>query len=141
MSGDAAAALPLFKRAVAIDPDFAIAHARLGIHYSNVGEWTLARESTLKAYRLRDRASQVEQFWIDTFYDRQVTGNLERQQQTMESWARTYPRDPTPLGLLAGTATISTGKYELSIAAADRSLAIEPDRGPPITARHSANSP
>jgi eukaryotic-like serine/threonine-protein kinase len=137
-SGDASAALPLFKRAVAIDPNFAIAYARLGIHYSNVGEWTLARENTLKAYRLRDRASQVEQFLINTFYDRQVTGNLERQQQTMESWARTYPRDPTPLGLLAGTATVSTGKYELSIAAADRSLAIEPDLGP--TYNSKANS-
>ena len=80
-SSDAAAALPLFERAVAIDPDFAIAHARLGIHYSTIGEWTLARQSTLKAYRLRARASDVERFWIDTFYDRQVTGNLERQQQ------------------------------------------------------------
>ncbi len=137
-TGDAAAALPLFKRAVAIDPDFAIAHARLGIHYSNVGEWTLARESTLQAYRLRDRASQVEKFWIDTFYDRQVTGNLERQQQTMESWARTYPRDPAAPGLLSGIATIATGKYELSIAAADRSLAIDPDRGSPYSSKASS---
>ena len=46
--GDAETAIPLFKRAVAIDPDFAIAHARLGIHYSNVAEWRLARESTLE---------------------------------------------------------------------------------------------
>ena len=61
-STGAAAALPLFERAVAIDPDFAIAHARLGIHYSNLGESTLARQSTLKAYRLRDRASDVERF-------------------------------------------------------------------------------
>ncbi len=127
--GDAETAIPLFKRAVAIDPDFAIAHARLGIHYSNVAEWRLARESTLKAYRSRDRVSDVEKFWIDTFYDRQVTGNLERQQQTMESWARTYPRDPVPHGLLAGLATISTGRYELSIAAADKALALGPDRG------------
>jgi len=137
-SSGAAEALPLFKRAVAIDPDFAIAHARLGIHYSNVGEWTLARESTLKAYQLRNRASDVERFWIDTFYDRQVTGNLERQQQTMESWARTYPRDPVPHGLLAGLATISTGRYELSIAAADKSLALDPDQGPPYNSK--ANS-
>jgi tetratricopeptide (TPR) repeat protein/predicted Ser/Thr protein kinase len=129
-SSNAVAALPLFKRAIAIDPDFAIAHARLGVHYSNVGEWTLARQSTLEAYRLRDRTSDVERFLIDTFYDRQVTGNLERQQQTMETWARTYPRDPVPLGLLAGIATNSTGKYELSIAAADKALALDPDRGP-----------
>ncbi len=130
-----ATALPLFKRAVEIDPDFAIAHARLGIHYFNVGESTLARESTLKAYRLRDRASDVERFLIDTFYDRQVTGNLERQQQTMESWARTYPRDPVPHGLLAGLATQSTGKYDLSVAAADKALALDPDRGPPYSSK------
>ena len=47
----------------------------------------------------------------------------------MESWAQTYPRDPVPLGLLAGFATISTGKYELSIAAADKALALDPDAG------------
>ena len=97
-----------------------MAHARLGLHYSQVGEWTLARESTLQAYRLRDRTSQIEKFWIETLYDRQVTGNLERQQQTLESWARTYPRDPAPPGFLAGITTMVTGKYELSIAAADR---------------------
>ena len=131
----AAAAVPLFERAVAIDPDFAIAHARLGIHYSNVRESTLARESTLKAYQLRDRASDVERFWIDTLYDRQVTGNLERQQQTMESWARTYPRDPVPHGLLAGFATSSTGQYELAIAAADKAIAMDPDRAPSTAAK------
>ena len=134
-SRGAAAAIPLFERAVAIDPDFAIAHARLGIHYSNVRESTRARESTLKAYRLRDRASDVERFWIDTFYDRQVTGNVERQRQTMESWAQTYPRDPVPYGLLAGFATSSTGQYESSIAAVDKALALEPDRGPSSTAK------
>jgi tetratricopeptide (TPR) repeat protein len=129
-TGDAAAALPLFERAVAIDPDFALAYARLGIHYSNVRESTLARENTLKAYRLRDRVSDVERFAIDTYYDRQVTGNMERQQQTMESWARTYPRHSLPLGLLAGMATQSTGRYELGIAAADKAIALEPDSAP-----------
>ena len=134
-SRGALAAIPLFQRAVAIDPDFAMAHARLGIHYSNVRESTRARESTLKAYRLRDRVSDVERFWIDTFYHRQVTGNVERQQQTMESWARTYPRDAVPHGLLAGFATSSTGRYELSIASVDKALALDPDRVPSTAAK------
>jgi eukaryotic-like serine/threonine-protein kinase len=69
-SGGAAPAKPLFERAIAIDPDFAIAHARLGINYSVLGESTLARQSTLKAHHLRDRASDVERFFIDTLYDR-----------------------------------------------------------------------
>ena len=75
---------------------------------------------------------------IDTLYDRQVTGNLERQQQTMESWARMYPRDSTPLGLLAGLATTSTGKYELSIAAADKAIALEPNLAPRYLAKSNS---
>ena len=87
-----AAALPLFKRAIDIDPDFAMAHARLGIGYSALGESTLARQSTIKAFQLSARASGIERFFIETLYDRQVTGNLEREHRTLESWAHTYPR-------------------------------------------------
>jgi hypothetical protein len=56
---------PLFQRAVAIDPDFALAHAQVGFGYSVMGESALARPSTLKAYQLRDRASDVERFFIE----------------------------------------------------------------------------
>ena len=73
-----------------------MAHAQVGFGYSVLGESTLARPSTLKAYQLRDRASDVERFYIDTLYDRDFTGNLEREQRTLESWAQTYPRDPRP---------------------------------------------
>jgi hypothetical protein len=120
----------LFERAIAIDPDFAMAHAQLGFGHSVAGESTLARQSTLKAHQLRGRASDVERFWIDTLYDRDVTGNLERERQTLESWMQTYPRDPTPHGLLGGLATTSTGMYELSIAEADKALALDSDTGP-----------
>jgi serine/threonine protein kinase len=126
-AGGAVPAQPLWERAVAIDPEFAIAHARLGINYSLLTESTLARQSTLRAYQLRDRASDVERFLIDTFYDRQVTGNLEREQRTLEAWAQTYPRDAYPPGLLSGFMTRSTGQYELSIAAAEKAIALDPD--------------
>ena len=94
-----------------------------------LGESALARQSTLKAYQLRDRASDVERFFIDTLYDRQVTGNLEREQRTLEAWAQTYPRDADPPGLLSGFATRSTGRYELSIAAAEKAIALDPNGG------------
>jgi serine/threonine protein kinase len=126
MASGARPAQPLFERAVAIDPEFAIAHARLGINHSVLGESTLARQSTLKAYQLRDRATDIERFHIDTLYDRQVTGNMEREQRTLESWAQTYPRDPTPHGLLSGFVTRSTGKYELSIEEAEKGIALDP---------------
>ncbi len=128
-SSGRARAIPLFERAIAIDPDFAVAHARLGIYYSNEGESAQSRQSTTKAYQLRHRASDAERFFIETVYDRQVTGNMDREMETLEAWAQTYPRDSIPHGLLAGFATRSTGRYELSIAAAERSQALYPEGG------------
>ena len=101
-SSGGARAKPLFERAIAIDPDFAIAHAQLGSFYSTEGESALSRQSTVKAYQLRHRASDAERFYIETLYDRQVTGNMDREMETLEAWAQTYPRDPMPHGLLAG---------------------------------------
>jgi tetratricopeptide (TPR) repeat protein len=128
-SSGRARAVPLFERAIAIDPDFAVAHARLGIYYSNEGESAKSRQSTTKAYQLRHRTSDAERFFIETVYDRQVTGNMDRERETLEAWAQTYPRDSIPHALLAGFATRSTGRYELSIAAAERSRALSPDGG------------
>jgi len=128
-SSGRARAQPLFERAIAIDPDFAIAHAQLGIFFSNEGESALSRQSTIKAYQLRHRASDAERFFIETVYDRQVTGNMDREMETLEAWAQSYPRDNTPHGLLAGFATRSTGRYEESVAAAERSMARDPEGG------------
>jgi serine/threonine protein kinase len=79
--------LPLFQRAIAIDPEFAMAHAQVGLGHSVMGESALARQSMLKGYQLRHRTSDVERFFIEVLYDRDVTGNLEREQRTLESWA------------------------------------------------------
>jgi len=128
-SSGRARAVPLFERAIAIDPDFAVAHARLGTYYSNYGESAKSRQSTTKAYELRHRASDAERFYIEAMYDRSVTGNMDREMETLEAWAQTYPRDSIPHGLLAGFATRSTGRYELSIAAAEKSQALSPEAG------------
>ena len=127
MSGGWIRRLPLYQRAVAIDPDFAMAHANVGFGYSSMGESALARQSFLKAYQLRHRVSDVERFYIETMYDRDVTGNLERERRTLETWAETYPRDALPHGLLSGLALTGTGQYELSIAEADKAIALDPD--------------
>jgi tetratricopeptide (TPR) repeat protein len=121
---------PLFQRAVAIDPDFAMAHAYVGFGYSAMGESALARPSLLRAYQLRTRTSDVERFYIETLYERDFTGNLEREQRTLESWAATYPRDARPHGLISGLALTSTGKHELAIAEADKAIALDPDLTP-----------
>ena len=123
--------LPLLQRAVALDPEFASAHAQVGFGYSQAGESALGRQSLRKAYQLRDRVSDVERFYIDTLYDRDVTGNLERERQTLDTWAQSYPRDSRPHALLAGLALTSTGQHELAIAETEKAVALDPDPAPP----------
>jgi len=129
VSGDVAST-PLFRRAIDIDPKFALAHAVLGLAYSGNGESVLSAESTTKAWQLRDRVSDREQFFIDFAYYRQVTGNLEKAYQTLESWLQTYPRgntDVNPLGLLGGLSTHGTGRFERAIDASQKAIAADPD--------------
>jgi serine/threonine protein kinase/tetratricopeptide (TPR) repeat protein len=130
LAGSSVRALSLFQRAVAIDPDFALAHAHIGFRYGGLGESALARQSLLKAYQLRNRASDAERFYIETLYDRDFTGNLERERRTLETWAESYPRDPTAHTLLAGLALSSTGQHELAIAETDKAIALDPDHTP-----------
>jgi hypothetical protein len=98
------AAIPNLQRAIAIDPQFAMAHGDLSIVYYNIGQTDLAAEYTLKAYQLGNRVSDRERLWILFLYDRQVTGNLQRELQTLESWVQTYPRDYLPLSVLGAGA-------------------------------------
>jgi DNA-binding winged helix-turn-helix (wHTH) protein/tetratricopeptide (TPR) repeat protein len=125
-----AAGVPSLKRAVEIDPQFAMAHAHLGLWYSSIGESVLATESTSRAYELRDRVTDREKFFITVMYQRDVTGNLEAAHQTLELWEQTYPRDLYVHGLLSGFSSQGTGKYEQSIEEAKKALAIDPDFTP-----------
>ena len=103
------AGLPFLKRAVEIDPNFATAHAQLGISYSDLGESVSSTASTTEAYRLRDRTSEREKLFITALYDRQVTGNLEKALETTSQWEQAYPRDPAPRGLASGFITQAWG--------------------------------
>jgi eukaryotic-like serine/threonine-protein kinase len=64
-------------------------------------------------------------------YDRQVTGNLEKEAETLRLWAQTYPRDPNAPGLMGAFASGGTGKYELMIQKSRDAIAIDPDFFPP----------
>ena len=126
-SRGSAAAVPLFKRAIEIDPKFAMGHAFLGRMYGDLGESALSAESTSRAYQLRDRASDAEKFFITANYDLQVTGNLEKAQETFELWEQTYPREIHAPGLLSGMIYPIFAKYEKAIEEAKRAIALDPD--------------
>jgi len=126
-SKGSAAALPLFKGAIDIDPTFAMAYANLGRMYGDISEATLSAESTSKAYRLRDRTSDREKYFLTASYDTQVTENLEKAQQTCELWAQTYPRDAAPHNHLAGIIYPVFGKYEQAVEEATKAIGLDQD--------------
>jgi len=97
---DFSAAANFFERAISLDPNFAMAYARLGTCYGNRGETARAAEMTRKAYELRERVSDREKLYITSHYEQNVTGNLEAARKIYELWTQTYPRDVVPLGNL-----------------------------------------
>jgi len=94
-------AIPFFRRAVEIDPNFALAYARLGTVYFNLGEDELAVQHQKKAFELRDHVSERERFYISAHYYSDVTGDLDKTLETYTMWAKTYPRERIPVNNLA----------------------------------------
>ena len=86
-----AEAIPFYKRAIELDPNFAVAYASLGLVYGNLGQANLAAENIRKAYELRDRVSEREKYRISALYYQNVTGELEQASQVYELWAKSYP--------------------------------------------------
>jgi eukaryotic-like serine/threonine-protein kinase len=120
------AAIPYAKRAIELDPEFAVAYASLAGDYSNLNQPSLARENFQKAYELRNRATQRERFLIEASYYNYVTGEIDKAIQTYDEWARTYPADYVPHGNL-GDNYIFLGQYEKAAEETSASLRIEPD--------------
>jgi len=120
-----AAAIPFFKHAIELDPNFAAAYQALGISYSNLREPGLATENLQKAYDLRDKVSEREKFRISSSYYLLVTGELEKAIQTYELWAQTYLRNSEPFGNL-GVDYTYLGQYEKGITASLEDLRLNP---------------
>jgi eukaryotic-like serine/threonine-protein kinase len=125
----AMAALPLLKRAVEIDPNFALAQATLGREYADLDESDLSTQSTTRAWQLRDRTSDREKFLITANYEGLATGNLEKARQNDEAWAQTYPRDPVPLSMLSGFPNKAVARYQQGLAHAQKAVELDPDFG------------
>ena len=123
--GDAAA-IPLFKHAIELDPNFAMAYARLGISYSNTAQSALASKSIETAYGLRERVSEREKLTISAYYLTYVTGELEKGNQNYELWAQAYPRDDVPHNNLSTNYSYQ-GQYENAIAEATESIRLNPE--------------
>jgi eukaryotic-like serine/threonine-protein kinase len=120
-------AIPFYKKAVELDPNFALALARLGTIHANIGEFWLGQEYHKKAFALRERVSEHERFYIDHHYFGTVLGDARRHVETMELYRRTYPRDPTPVINLALEYSF-LGEMEKALEVAQDAVRLDPSQ-------------
>jgi tetratricopeptide (TPR) repeat protein len=121
----ATAALPFYKRAVQLDPNFAMAYRGLSVVYTNRSEVGRATENARKAYELREKVSEQERFSIEATYYMHATGELEKAVEVYELWQQTYPKDFVPYGNL-GVVYGCLGNWEKAMEETREGLRLEP---------------
>jgi len=122
--GDAEA-IPFMKRAIELDPNFAMAYTGIAVEYSNLGRADLAAANARKAYALRDRVSERERYRISAFYFDKVTGEIEKATEAYELWAKSYPLDMVPHGNL-GVCYGALGQYDKAVKETETAQRLEP---------------
>jgi len=122
-------AIPFLKRAIELDPNFAMAYATLGTVYAQtIGppKIDLSIEYLKKAFELRDRVSEREKLYFASRYYQSVTRELDKAAESYELSKSTYPRDARPYGNLAGI-YIGIGQYEKAAENASEAIRLRPD--------------
>jgi eukaryotic-like serine/threonine-protein kinase len=123
--GGEAESIPLFQHALELDPNFAMAYARLSAIYTNLGEEDRAVEAAKKAFDLRGRVSERERFYIDDhFYT--SSGDIEKDREDLESAVRAYPNDGSAYANLALGYDLFYGNYDKAVQFGDQFSRLEP---------------
>jgi serine/threonine protein kinase/tetratricopeptide (TPR) repeat protein len=115
-----------YLRAIEIDPNFAMAYARLGVVYINSGQVSKANEYFSKAYALSKHVSESERLYIAGHYYENVTGNIPKVIETLQESIQTYP------GQLASYINInvayqSVGQYDKALPYARKAVELQPE--------------
>ncbi len=121
------AATPFFKRAVELDPNFAVAYAYLGVQATDNLQPGLSVDYRTKAYELRDRSSEAEKYWITATYHKGVTGNIPKAIEACDLWIQDYPRSEMPHIYLSAAVLPVVGQYERAAEESTEGVRLRPD--------------
>ena len=124
-TGDDLASIPFYKEAIDLDPNFAMAFARLGTVYNNYGQVETAETYRKKAFELKERASERERLYITAHYYAD-SGQLEKGNAAYALYKQTYPRDITSYINLAVT-DAQLGNFEKSLRNSLEAIRVDPD--------------
>ena len=122
---DELGAIPDYQRAIELDPNFAMAYARLGAVYNNLGQTALSEQNRQKAFELRDRASEREKLYIMSHYYSD-SGQYDKGITAYELYRQTYPRDAIPFTNLANIYN-QLGQFDNALENAKRAAELDPD--------------
>ena len=123
--GDDEASIPFYQRAAALDSNFALAYAKLGVIYGNLRNQQQSAQYMKQAFDLRDRTSEREKIYIEAQYYHSL-GNLTKAIETGLLFTQTYPRDAAAHTNL-GVEYSDLGQKEKSIAEQLKVVELEPD--------------
>ena len=118
--------LPFYQRAVQLDPNFAMAHARIAVFYANQQQLEATKEHVQRAYDLRDRVSERERLYITEKYYNYITGEIEKTIETLETLARLYPDDFAARNNLSLNYKL-VGRYEDSLTQGLEAVRLNPN--------------
>ncbi|NIN91917.1 hypothetical protein GTO36_02785, partial [bacterium] len=97
LEGEEQQAIPFYEKAVAVDPEFAMAYRGMAVAYSNLGYGGKRRKYLQKAFELRDRISDRERYWIETDYFRSSVETFDKAIEACNRLLELYPDDPKGL--------------------------------------------
>jgi tetratricopeptide (TPR) repeat protein len=119
--------MPLYQRAVDLDPNFAMAWSSLATQYYNLSEYKTASQFYRKAFELSDHVSAKENLIIRAKYYAEGQQDLQQGIKVYQLWSETYPNDYVPWMGLADEYT-RLGEYNDAVTAGQHALALEPNR-------------
>jgi eukaryotic-like serine/threonine-protein kinase len=113
MGRDFPQAASFYQQAIELDPNFAMAYARLGVTLANQGSAAKGLLHMKRAYDLRERVTERERMYIESQYALQQF-DLPKALESYKLYVATYPRDATALNNLAQT-YVYVGEFEKAL--------------------------
>ncbi len=125
-NGDFLGALEFSKRAVELDPNFAMGYRGLAVEYSNMGQQEAMLVNIRKAFELKDRASEREKLAITSDYY-QYVGQIDKAIEVYNQYKQVYPRDERPRVNVAVT-YLSVGQFDKALENGLEAIQLSPEK-------------
>lgn len=126
------AAIPFFQQAVSLDPQFALAYAKLGVLSANIGRTDDARKYTEQAYALRDKVSEYERLYIEWSHASRVSNDTAQARRTLEMMVASYPGDYATRNNL-GVLLMGQAEFEKALEQYEAATGMAPNEPVPVS--------